>query len=230
MKGQNPGRPQEAGDGQQLWVQEVFYTLQGEGPFVGQPALFVRMAGCNLKCFWCDTEFESSTWRPSLEELLARVEALRPPVCDLVVVTGGEPLRQNILPFVERLLAQGLRVQLETSGSLWLELPEHPRLSIHCSPKTPRLHPSILSRITAFKYVVAAGEVAPEDGLPVQSTQKPDTAARLARPPPGARVYVMPRDDQDPERNRANVKECVRVAMTFGYTLTLQTHKLLGID
>jgi organic radical activating enzyme len=230
MLGNNPSRPQESGDGQRLWVQEVFYTLQGEGAFTGQPALFVRLAGCNLKCFWCDTEFESSTWHPSLGELLERVEALRPPVCDLIVVTGGEPLRQNIVPFLEKLLERGLRVQIETSGSLWLELPEHPRLFIHCSPKTPRLHPSLVPRISVFKYVVAAGEVDAEDGLPVMSTQRMDTPARLARPPPGARVFVMPRDDHDPERNRANVQECVRVAMTFGYTLTLQTHKLLGIN
>ena len=66
MFGTNPSRKQVLDDGQELWVQEVFYTLQGEGPFSGQPALFIRLAGCNLRCFWCDTEFESSTWRPGL--------------------------------------------------------------------------------------------------------------------------------------------------------------------
>lgn len=230
MLGDNPLRAQEDGDGQTLWVQEVFYTLQGEAIFAGQPAVFVRLAGCNLRCYWCDTDFESSTYRPSLEELVARIEETRQPVCDLVVITGGEPLRQNIGPLAARLLERGLRVQIETSGSLHLELPEHPRLFVMCSPKTTRLHPRIAPRVSAFKYVIASGEVDPEDGLPIMSTQKRDTRARIARPPRGARIYVMPRDDRDPERNRANVQECARVAMTFGYTLTLQTHKLLGIN
>ncbi|MFY0580462.1 7-carboxy-7-deazaguanine synthase QueE [Cystobacter fuscus] len=230
MLGSNPRRRQEVSDGQQLWVQEAFYTLQGEGPFSGQPAVFVRMSGCNLCCFWCDTEFESSTWCPSLDELVARVESLRPLVCDLVVITGGEPLRQNIAPFVEQLLERGLRVQIETSGSLFLNLPEHPRLFIICSPKTPRLHPLLVPRISAFKYVLAAREVAGEDGLPVMSTQKPGTLVRLARPPPSIPVFVMPRDDREPERNRANLRECTRVALSFGYTLSLQTHKLLEIS
>ncbi|WP_218920895.1 7-carboxy-7-deazaguanine synthase QueE [Melittangium boletus] len=223
-------RPQEDSDGQKLWVQEVFYTLQGEAIFAGQPAVFVRLGGCNLRCYWCDTDFESSTYNPSLDELVAHVESVRPAVCDLIVITGGEPLRQNINPFVTRLLEKGLRVQIETSGSLNLDLPEHPRLFFLCSPKTTKLHPGIAPRISAFKYVVALGETDPQDGLPVMSTQKRDMAARIARPVEGSRVYVMPRDDQDPERNRANMQECARIAMTFGYTLTLQTHKLLGIN
>lgn len=230
MFGDNPLRPQEEGDGQHLWIQEVFYTLQGEAIFAGQPAVFVRLGGCNLRCYWCDTDFESSTYRPALEELLAHVESLRAAVCDLIVITGGEPLRQNITPFVQRLLERGLRVQIETSGSLSLDLPEHPRLFVLCSPKTPKLHPGIVPRISAFKYVVASGETDPQDGLPIMSTQKQGTPARIARPPQGARVYVMPRDDRDPERNRANMQECARIAMSFGYTLTLQTHKLLGIN
>jgi 7-carboxy-7-deazaguanine synthase len=230
MLGDNPIRPQEKGDGQQLWIQEVFYTLQGEASFAGHPAVFVRLGGCNLRCFWCDTDFESSSYRPTVDELIERVESVRPAVCDLIVITGGEPLRQNILPFIQRLLDKGLRVQIETSGSLALDLPEHPRLFVLCSPKTPKLHPDIVSKISAFKYVVAMGEVDPQDGLPIMSTQKKDTAARIARPPQGARVFVMPRDDKDPERNRANMQECARIAMTYGYTLTLQTHKLLGIN
>ena len=60
MFGGNVARKQVLDDGQQLWVQEVFYTLQGEGPWTGHPSIFVRLAGCNLKCFWCDTDFESS--------------------------------------------------------------------------------------------------------------------------------------------------------------------------
>ncbi len=228
--GQNPPRKQVNDDGRRLWIQEVFYTLQGEGPLTGQAAVFVRLAGCNLRCFWCDTDFESSTWTPTIEELLSKIERVRPDASDLVVVTGGEPLRQNIVPLIEALLANKLRVQIETSGTLWVELPDHPSLSIVCSPKTKSIHPKIVSRITAYKYVLASGAVDPDDGLPSQSTQMKQRTLKLYRPPPGAVVYVMPRDDVDSKKNKENMRECVNVAMKFGYILSLQTHKILGLD
>jgi len=228
MFGTNPSRKQVLDDGQELWVQEVFYTLQGEGPFSGQPALFIRLAGCNLRCFWCDTEFESSTWRPGLFDLLSRVEQLRPACCDLVVLTGGEPFRQNIAPLVRALLHRGLRVQIETSGTLWVELPEDDRITIVCSPKSPRLDARLERRISAYKYVLAAGEV-DADGLPMRSTQVRNRAARIARPRPGAAVYVMPRDDRDPDANTANLAACIEASKQHGYRLTLQLHKLAGL-
>jgi organic radical activating enzyme len=228
MFGANPARPQELG-ASALWIQEVFYTLQGEGPFVGEPALFVRLAGCNLRCTWCDTDFESSTQRSTLSELLLEIAAERPALCQLVVITGGEPFRQDIAPLVQSLLAQGLRVQIETSGSLWVELPLDPRLTIVCSPKTGKLEPALEARVDVYKYVLAAGEIDADDGLPTASTQNPRARCRIARPRPGARVYVMPRDDRDPTRNRANLSACTETALKFGYSLTLQTHKLLGL-
>lgn len=227
MRGRNPVRKQELGDGQSLWIQEVFYTLQGEGPFTGHPSVFVRTAGCNLRCFWCDTDFESSTWRPSLAELLERIEALRPAHCDLVVLTGGEPLRQNVGPLVRALLGQGLRVQIETSGSLWVDLPDDARLTVVCSPKTPRLDARLAARADAFKYVITAGGVDPEDGLPNASTQVRGRAARLYRPPPGRPVYVSPCDE--PGQLEANVRAATEIALKHGYRLSLQTHKLVGI-
>lgn len=230
MFGSNVPRKQVLDDGEELWVQEVFYTLQGEGPFAGQPSVFVRLAGCNLKCFWCDTDFESSTWRPSLDELLQRIAIERPSFADLIVITGGEPFRQNIQPLVTRLLAQGLTVQIETSGTLWVELPENTKLSIVCSPKTKKLHPKIIPRVTAYKYVVAADCNDPGDGLPCASTQKPGVATRLFRPPASAPVFVMPRDDGDEARNLMNRRACTAAALKFGYRLSLQTHKLLGLN
>lgn len=228
MFGHNPSRKQVLNDGNQLWVQEVFYTIQGEGPFSGEPALFVRLAGCNLRCFWCDTEFESSTWKPSLDELLERVEALRPACCDLVVITGGEPFRQNIAPFVKTLLDRGRRVQIETAGTLWVELPEDQRLTIVCSPKSPRLDARLERRISAYKYVLAAGEV-DADGLPMRSTQVRNRLARIARPRPGASVFVMPRDDRDHAANAANLAVCIDASKQHGYRLTMQIHKLAGL-
>lgn len=229
MFGRNPARAQCRGDGHKLWIQEVFYTLQGEGPLCGEPAVFVRTGGCNLKCYWCDTDFESSSWHPSLPALLDEIEATRPDGVDLIVLTGGEPFRQNIGPLVEQLLGRGLRVQIETNGTLWVDLPQHERLTIVCSPKTKRLHDQLVGRIDAYKYVLAAGEVDDEDGLPVTSTQKAGMPARIFRPSTGAKVFVMPRDDGDEVRNRANLEVCARVALAHHYRLCLQTHKLLGL-
>lgn len=230
MFGQNPARGQNLAGAGQLWIQEVFYTLQGEGPFVGEPSVFVRTGGCNLKCYWCDTDFESSTWKPHLPELIAAIAAARPAHCDLVVLTGGEPFRQDIRPLVSALLEAGLRVQIETNGSLWVPLPDHPRLTIVCSPKTKRLHEAIMPRISAFKYVVAAGEIDPEDGLPAVSTQQRSTrTVRLARPATAAPIFVMPRDDQDESRNRANLEACAAAALQHGHRMAVQLHKLLNL-
>jgi 7-carboxy-7-deazaguanine synthase len=229
MLGTNPIRKQFLGDGQQLWIQEVFYTLQGEGPLSGRPAIFVRTAGCNLKCYWCDTDFESSTWHPALDELLERIDDLRRPFVELVVLTGGEPFRQNIRPLVERLLERNLKVQIETNGILWVELPEDSRITIVCSPKTNKLNPKILSRITSYKYVIAAGETDPEDGLPSTSTQRLGLSTRIYRPRFPAEIFVMPRDDGDIERNRENQRACTQVALNYGYRLCLQMHKAVGL-
>lgn len=231
MKGQNTARSQDLTDGQQLWIQEIFYTIQGEGPFSGQPSVFIRTAGCNLKCYWCDTDFESSSWSPSLDELVEQVNAIRPPVCDLIVLTGGEPFRQNICPFVEAMLGQGLRVQIETAGTLWVDLPETPNLTIVCSPKTRQLHTKLIPRLSALKYVLSTGEIDLGDGLPAMSTQIPDKPMRLYRAERSQNVpiYVMPRDDQDIERNARNAALCADVAMRHGYRLCLQVHKLIGL-
>ena len=121
MLGTNPVRPQDLNDGKSLWVQEIFYTLQGEGPFCGRPSVFVRLGGCNLRCSWCDTDFESSEWVPALEEILAQIEKIRPSHCKLIVITGGEPFRQNLAPLVNALLGRDLEVQIETNGTLWVD-------------------------------------------------------------------------------------------------------------
>jgi organic radical activating enzyme len=230
MFGKNPVRHRDAGDGSSLWVQSVFYTLQGEGPLAGRPSVFVRLAGCNLRCWFCDTDFESSTWRPTLDELVAEIDRVRRPFCKLIVLTGGEPFRQNIAPFVCRLLDAGLQIQIETNGTLWVELPESPALMIICSPKTPRLDRRIVPRISAYKYVVGSGEVSEQDGLPNASMQRLGQTSPVARPPADVPVYVMPRDDRDAQANASNQQVCVDAAMTFGYTLTTQLHKSLGIE
>src|SRR5262245_6705022 len=100
-----------------LRVNEIFHSVQGESTHAGRPCTFVRLTGCPLRCTWCDTEyaFHEGTWM-TIGEIVADVAARG---IHLVEVTGGEPLAQPDTPLLlERLLAAGHEVLLETSGAL----------------------------------------------------------------------------------------------------------------
>jgi len=219
MFGTNPIRPPEKGDGSTLKVVEVFPTLQGEGPFVGQPSVFVRLGGCNLACGFCDTEFERFEEMP-LDGVLQKITHEAAGLRDLVVITGGEPLRQEIGPLCTTLLARGLRVQIETNGTLWRELPA--AVNIVCSPKVTNgsyhpIRPDLLARVDALKFIIS-------DSQPEYREVGDVGQAGRAIP-----IYVQPMDEGDPAQNRANQNRALMLAQTNGYRLSLQTHKLLGI-
>jgi len=96
---------------------ELYKSVQGESSFAGIPCIFVRLAGCNLRCSWCDSEYTFTGGKPFTEdEVVAQIEALAP--CKLVEFTGGEPLLQarELLPLMQRLLTQGYMLMIETSG------------------------------------------------------------------------------------------------------------------
>jgi len=98
-------------------VSEIFHSIQGETSYAGRPCAFVRLAGCNLDCSYCDTRYarEGGATMP-IDEIVQRV--LERPV-RLVMVTGGEPLLQPETPdLVNRFLLSGYKVLLETNGSL----------------------------------------------------------------------------------------------------------------
>jgi 7-carboxy-7-deazaguanine synthase len=101
----------------ELTVNEIFYSVQGESTHAGRACVFVRLTGCNLRCKWCDTEYAFNGGRKmSLDEVVSAVKAYR---CDLVEVTGGEPLLQGAVhPLMTTLADSGATVMLETSGSL----------------------------------------------------------------------------------------------------------------
>ena len=137
-------------DGQILQVNEIFYSIEGEGLRVGQPTTFVRLARCNLRCFFCDTEFDSYTEMsvPGIVEEVQRHAA------DWVCLTGGEPLGQNLIPLCQALRHADYQLHLETNGTL----DPHPELyglieHWTISPKGRTIAPG-LTRITELKYVV----------------------------------------------------------------------------
>jgi len=213
-----------------LFVKEVFLTLQGEGPLTGCPAVFVRLAGCNLKCWFCDTDFEGGE-RYTLSRLLQEVEELAvipPHEPRLVVVTGGEPFAQNITPLIATLLGNKFRVQIETAGTLWRDLPESPELHIVVSPKTPKVHPRIRARATAWKYVIDSSQPYDlADGLPIDVTQDlqeagagqpdPDQVPRaLAKPTRNCPVYLQPLHEADGDRSERHVQKTAMRCLEYG--------------
>ena len=106
-----------------MQVTEIFFSIQGESSFAGEPCVFVRLTGCNLRCSWCDTEYAFYDGQPmEVEEVLRRVHAHPARV---VEITGGEPMLQEreLLPLMARLLEEGYRVLLETSGERFLQQP-----------------------------------------------------------------------------------------------------------
>ena len=103
-----------------MQVTEIFFSIQGESSFAGEPCVFVRLTGCNLRCSWCDTEYAFYDGQPmEVEEVLRRVNAYP---ARMVEITGGEPMLQEreVLSLMARLLEQGYRVLLETSGERFL--------------------------------------------------------------------------------------------------------------
>lgn len=98
-----------------MYVTEIFRSIQGESTYAGLACTFVRLTGCNLRCVWCDTEYAfHGGAKMSIDEVVAKVAELRG---DLVEITGGEPLLQpESIPLMRRLLDDGYRVMLETSG------------------------------------------------------------------------------------------------------------------
>jgi organic radical activating enzyme len=225
-----------------------FATVQGEGPHAGQRAVFIRLAHCNLRCTFCDTDFTTGAAPVPVDALVqqALIESGREfhgRETPLVVITGGEPLRQPLHVLVAALnLAGFTRVQIETAGTL---PPQSLRdVDYVVSPKTPRLHrefeavfsaqPSRLSPEKVWlKYVVRA----PAD-MAFGPTQ-PGSMQRLYTPPaswPAARVYVQPCDesgDSDSVRGeratRDNLALAARLCMSHGYVLSLQLHKIVGL-
>lgn len=98
-----------------LTVNEIFHSIQGESSFAGQPCVFVRLTACDLRCSWCDTPYSfHEGQKMSIEEVIAQVDGFG---CSVVEVTGGEPLLQkDVYPLMDRLLASGKTVLLETGG------------------------------------------------------------------------------------------------------------------
>lgn len=226
MLNNQPPEKRDFRDDGSLDIIDVFQTVQGEGPFAGCPAVFLRLAGCDLQCPACDTSYTKGRERRSVLDILNEVHNEAGDVINLVVLTGGEPLRQNLVPLLNQ-LAGRYEVQIETNGTL--PVPETDYIGeLVCSPKTAKIHDSIMEWATAWKYIVEHGKI-DKDGLPTSSlgmNQKP------CRPPQlfdKHQIYVQPMDAQDPTENQRNLDAAVEACRKHGFRLSLQQHKLLEL-
>ena len=190
---------------------EVFYSLQGEGLRTGQATVFVRLAGCNLACDFCDTDFRVQD-TCTTDELVMEIARIGGD-CRWVCLTGGEPTLHDLQPVCDALHALGYRLQLETNGTR--PRPEWGLDHITVSPKQPqggRLQPWYEAYATEFKYVV-------------------DGEDDLRRALGGVRSHGRTTFVQPNALNPEAVALCVEAVRTHPnqLRLSLQTHKFLQI-
>ncbi len=245
-------KPQGKTGSLHLQVQKIFHTIQGEGPFSGVPAVFVRLTGCNLACWFCDTDWDDENDpKMTVDEVLLEIDRERElyPKTTLCVITGGEPLRFDIVALLATTLtARDWTIQFETAGTFYQPVLQLPGIHTVVSPKTGRVDARfafISADRVSWKYVIRADETDPKDGLPVGNYQRHkkdvhltgsmvDDTKRLGgalyRPPEGHRIYVTPMDENPPTRNAANRIEVAEVAMKFGYIAQIQIHKELELE
>lgn len=143
-------------------VNEIFHSIQGEGRHTGTPAVFIRLAGCNLRCDFCDTEHQPH--QDLTEEEIMRQIADFP--ADHVVIAGGEPMLQLTLSFINHLHGAGKFVQIETNGTIPIK-GYCPIDWITCSPKFDLCpHAELrLQRIDELKVVYQERDMSAYDGV-----------------------------------------------------------------
>lgn len=229
----NSQRPEKKVIAETLEVHSIFATIQGEGPFAGCPAIFIRLAGCNLQCPGCDTDYTSKREVLKREEIIERVfECLNESFnSSIVVITGGEPFRQDLTGLLNLLVYRGFRVQIETNGTL----PPSPKMptnnvTIVVSPKTGSVHKDIHALASCYKYVLdpRKGNVS-SDGLP-KIVLGHSNDGIVARPLTPRAIYVQPADVGDDFANTVIRDKVVNIALKHGYIFQLQIHKILGLE
>lgn len=221
-----------------MFVNEIFASIQGEGKYTGTPAVFVRLQGCSVHCPWCDTKF---SWKPgvkgearlSFDDILRKQD--RPHYCEigpedlarriqnqfpqipLAVITGGEPCEQaDLFDLCECLLDNGYDVQIETSGTAEIDVPDD--VYVVVSPKVgmpsgKEVLQVALCRADELKMVVGT-----EDDIAVL-----DELLENCEP---HRISLQPLST-----GKEATELCVKTVIKRGgnYRISLQTHKYMGV-
>jgi len=192
-------------------INEIFYSLQGEGYWTGTPAVFVRFSGCNLRCPFCDTEHQDGTVYGE-DDIVS--EIMEYPAHH-VIFTGGEPTLQLTRPLVDKLHAVGKYIHIATNGSI--AVGDDLAAAIDWITVSPKDAPVKIQRIDELKVLYhGAG-------------QKMDALDDITVTHPDCR-YLQPCDTGDTEANARILDETIGyIKEHVGWRLSLQTHKMIGI-
>ena len=220
----------------QLLVNEIFWSIQGEGHFTGTPAVFVRLQGCDVRCPWCDTGYalnvraedrlpDNSTQvltkqgsdphytATDADWLVGQLLAKQSPIRHLIL-TGGEPFLQDIVPLLECLEQEHFTVQVETSGTRPLPdpVPSLARTWITLSPKLARLPlPENWERASEIK-------------IPVMQPDDLEVFVPFLERLHNPLVSLQP-----VSQNREATRLCIELCMKNNWKLSLQTHKFIDL-
>ena len=186
-------------------VNEIFYSLQGEGFWTGTPMVFVRLSGCNLKCPWCDTKHEDGI-EMTADEIADAVRKADTGDCGRICLTGGEPLLQVDYPLIDNLHSLDCLIHVETNGTI----PRPEKLDwVTMSPKGK----TALTNPDEIKVIY-------EGGTPDLSKWE-DLSNNL---------FLQPCDTGNPAKNREILAQAIHyVKQNASWRLSLQTHKIINI-
>ena len=208
-------------------VNDIFYSLQGEGHNTGRAAVFIRFAGCNLRCSFCDTEFDSYREMTS-EEIIAAIVSYP---ARFVVLTGGEPTLQVDEAFVDQLHHHGYEVAMESNGTRpaprnldWLTVSPKGKSLVSFEEKGKQPDEIKIVFTSASDVNVYLNQFP----LPLERLRVGELCSGMGG---GGRpsLYLQPCDTGDAERNKRITEACIcYIEAHPEWRLSLQTHKLIG--
>ena len=193
----------------QYKINEIFFSIQGEGFHTGIPMIFIRFSGCNMKCKWCDTDFKAR-YKYTAKEIYKEIKKYK---CHTICFTGGEPLLQLDQGILEYFKKEKYEIHCETNGSI---VPDNPYILlgidwITVSPKNLK------------SWKLTGNEVK------IINTNNCDALIREAQE--CENKFLQPLDEKDPRANRINYINTVNKIKELGngWRLSIQTHKLIGV-
>ena len=201
-------------------IVEIFHSIQGEGLYTGTPAVFVRLFGCNLDCPWCDEPLHTNKSKIVAYDEETLLEKIMSYECSHIVITGGEPSLHNLNPLIKLIQDYGCIVQVETNGFNYDNIKEADVLTL--SPKTRRgkipLQPNSIGKWDEVKLVV-------NKDTPIEIIETlVDNYGKISD-----RVYLQPENNED-SINKDNLTYVIDVAKQLDVPVSVQLHKLLGVD
>ena len=192
-----------------LNINEIFYSLQGEGLYSGRAAVFVRLAGCCMGCTWCDTKYAVKTnFVLTPQQILDEVKKYN---CPLVIITGGEPCEQDLSALLSLLSKNGFEIHLETNGSVDIDTS-----LIKCLTVSPKKNPNenMLKKADVIKCVIDGETHSAEIALSYLKYHKK-----------GAELFIQPEGNK-----QENIEKCLNlIKQNPQIRLSVQLHKLLNI-